>query len=323
MVIASSFEIDEALQLLPFPPERAAAAVERPDARVWLDLQDAEPAEIEAWLDRVVVSHLARRLCLEARDRPGFYPLKQEIVLVIPVLTDAAGAPDADHVVFVFRENLLLTLHRGKVLDSGRMADLHRSESWLPARSIAGLVSAIMIHASLAFLRRTTELRHSVLALEDRMDRDPDAVDADDLMDMRSELNSLGAAICDQLPSVQALSEIDKAFFHLEDAREYMNCALVNLRAVDGTLEWLDGRIGALRTAFQMHAQEQTNRRLSILTILTAIFNPAMLLAAIWGMNFAMMPELDYRFGYPVALGLMLLIGILMYLFFRRGGWLN
>jgi magnesium transporter len=322
-VIASSFEIDEALQLVPLPPESAAAAVEGPDARVWLDLADAEPAELEAWLDRVGVTDLARRLCLDARDRPGFYPLKREIFLVIPILADANGSPKPDYVALLCKDNLLLTLHRGTVLDPRRLAALQQSQSWLPARSIAGLVSALMIHTSLAFLRHTTDLRDTVLAFEERMDREPGAVDADELLDMRSDLISLGAAVADQLPSVQALSATDKAFFQLEDAREYMNCALVNLRAVDGTVEWLDGRIGALRAAFQMNAQEQTNRRLNMLTILTAIFNPAMLLAGIWGMNFVAMPELAYPFGYPVALGVMLLIGILMYLFFRRGGWFD
>ena len=72
-----------------------------------------------------------------------------------------------------------------------------------------------------------------------------------------------------------------------------------------------------------MHAQDETNRRLNMLTILSAIFNPATLLAGIWGMNFTTMPELGYRFGYPIALGLMLLIGVGMYLFFRRNGWFD
>lgn len=323
MVIASSFEINEALQLLPLPPESAAEAVEGPDARIWLDLQDPGPAELEAWLDKLGVMDLARRLCLEARDRPGFYPLKREIFMVIPVLGKAGASRRADYVALLCRENLLLTVRPRAVLDPGELAAVQQSESWLPTRSVAGLVSTILIHTSAAFLRHTTDLRNSILAFEERMDREPDGVAAEDLLDMRSDLISLGAAVSDQLPSVQALSAVDKAFFHLEEAQEYMNCALVNLQAADATLEWLDGRIGNLRAAFQMHAQEQTNRRLNILTILTAIFNPAMLLAAIWGMNFAMMPELDYRFGYPVALGLMLLIGILMYLFFRRGGWLD
>ena len=102
-----------------------------------------------------------------------------------------------------------------------------------------------------------------------------------------------------------------------------MNCALANLQGVDRSLDWLDGRLGALRSGLEMHAQDETNRRLNMLTILSAIFNPATLLAGIWGMNFTTMPELGYRFGYPIALGLMLVIGVGMYLFFRREGWFD
>jgi magnesium transporter len=102
-----------------------------------------------------------------------------------------------------------------------------------------------------------------------------------------------------------------------------MNCALANLQAADQSLDRQDQRIGALRSGFQMYAQDKTNRRLNMLTILSAIFMPITLLAGIWGMNFETMPELKYPFSYPIALGLMALIGSGMYLFFRRKGWLD
>jgi magnesium transporter len=50
---------------------------------------------------------------------------------------------------------------------------------------------------------------------------------------------------------------------------------------------------------------------------------PSTLLAGIWGMNFEWMPELKVPFAYPIALGLMGLIGSGMYLFFRRTGWFD
>jgi magnesium transporter len=50
---------------------------------------------------------------------------------------------------------------------------------------------------------------------------------------------------------------------------------------------------------------------------------PITLLAGIWGMNFETMPELKYVFSYPMALGIMALIGISMYLYFRKHSWLD
>ncbi|KJZ16669.1 magnesium transporter [Halomonas sp. S2151] len=53
-----------------------------------------------------------------------------------------------------------------------------------------------------------------------------------------------------------------------------------------------------------------------------AIFAVATILAGIWGMNFTHMPELDWRLGYPLALGMMVLCCGALYRRFRRTGWL-
>ena len=45
-------------------------------------------------------------------------------------------------------------------------------------------------------------------------------------------------------------------------------------------------------------------------------------LAGIWGMNFQHMPELSWKFGYPLALGLMVVVATYLYRRFRKAGWL-
>ena len=102
-----------------------------------------------------------------------------------------------------------------------------------------------------------------------------------------------------------------------------MNCALVNLEAAQGSLRRLDYKVSDLRAEIQMQAQNKTNHRLAVLTVFSAIFMPLTLMAGIWGMNFESMPELKSSIGYPLALGLMALIGSAMYLFFRKGGWFD
>lgn len=322
-MIINSFQINAALQLVPVDAEEIAEMSQSADARVWLDIEAVETDEYEPWLDKLGVSGLSRRICFEGRDRPGFYPLKKEILMVIPIMAVADMPAEADHMLFLCRENLMFTLHRKSVMNMGRVNVLKESENWLPERSISGLVSAVMISMSLQCLQHATKLRKSVFKLEEKMDRDPDAVEAEDILDIRSDLLALGGVVSDQLPSLRALSGTDKPFFKLKDAQEYMNCALVNLEATDRALDWLDVRIAALRSGFQMHAQDRTNRKLGTLTVLSAIFMPITLLAGIWGMNFEGMPELKLMIGYPAALGLMALIALGMYLFFRKGGWFD
>ena len=93
--------------------------------------------------------------------------------------------------------------------------------------------------------------------------------------------------------------------------------------AADKAADRLDKRIIALRSAFQMNAQEKTNRRLGILTVLSAIFMPMTFLAGIWGMNFEGMPELKHPLAYPSVLGIMIIIASGMYLYFRKSGWFD
>jgi magnesium transporter len=46
------------------------------------------------------------------------------------------------------------------------------------------------------------------------------------------------------------------------------------------------------------------------------------LIAGIYGMNFTHMPELDWTLGYPMAIGLMLLFALVLYVLFKKRGWL-
>ncbi|MFC7334858.1 magnesium transporter CorA family protein [Rhodocista pekingensis] len=66
---------------------------------------------------------------------------------------------------------------------------------------------------------------------------------------------------------------------------------------------------------------EQTNI-IKIFSVAAVAFLPPTLVASIYGMNFAHMPELDQSWGYPLALVLMVLSAILPLLYFRRRGWL-
>ena len=61
---------------------------------------------------------------------------------------------------------------------------------------------------------------------------------------------------------------------------------------------------------------------IKIFSVAAVVFLPPTLVASIYGMNFAIMPELHWRYGYPMAIGLMVLSALLPYLYFKRRGWL-
>src|SRR5690606_8296370 len=61
---------------------------------------------------------------------------------------------------------------------------------------------------------------------------------------------------------------------------------------------------------------------IKIFSVAAVVFLPPWLVASIYGMNFNIMPELEWELGYPMAIGLMILSALLPYLYFRRRGWL-
>lgn len=66
----------------------------------------------------------------------------------------------------------------------------------------------------------------------------------------------------------------------------------------------------------------QQNEEVKKISSWAAILFAPTLVGTVYGMNFAHMPELGWRYGYPMAIALMLLMGLGLYLVFKRRGWL-
>jgi magnesium transporter len=66
---------------------------------------------------------------------------------------------------------------------------------------------------------------------------------------------------------------------------------------------------------------EQTDV-IKIFSVMSVLFLPPTLIASMYGMNFKFMPELAWSLGYPLSIVLMVIAGILPYLYFKRRGWL-
>ncbi|OYU68605.1 MAG: magnesium transporter [Alphaproteobacteria bacterium PA2] len=65
----------------------------------------------------------------------------------------------------------------------------------------------------------------------------------------------------------------------------------------------------------------EQNVTMKFFAVATVLLMPPTLIGAIYGMNFRHMPELDWPLGYPMAIGLMILSGLIPFLWFRRKGW--
>ena len=66
----------------------------------------------------------------------------------------------------------------------------------------------------------------------------------------------------------------------------------------------------------------EQNKIIKIFTVVSVIFMPPTLIASIYGMNFRVMPELSFSFGYPIAIVLMICSSVLTLWYFKRKKWL-
>lgn len=103
--------------------------------------------------------------------------------------------------------------------------------------------------------------------------------------------------------------------------RAYFNDVNDHLQFVLQTLEICRELLSSLVDLYISNNDLRMNDIMKRLTVVSTIFIPLTFLVGVWGMNFKLMPELDWRYGYLAAWGLMAIIGIIIYQYFRKKKW--
>lgn len=93
------------------------------------------------------------------------------------------------------------------------------------------------------------------------------------------------------------------------------------IQAID-TVETFRDMLSSMLDIYLSSMSNKMNEIMKVLTIIATIFIPLTFIAGVYGMNFKFMPELNWRVGYFIVLGLMALVAILMLVYFRRRRWL-
>ncbi|MCW8798318.1 MAG: magnesium/cobalt transporter CorA [Prosthecochloris sp.] len=86
-------------------------------------------------------------------------------------------------------------------------------------------------------------------------------------------------------------------------------------------LETLRDMVAAMHDTYMNYVNNRMNEVMKVLTVIATIFIPLTFIAGVYGMNFRYMPELEWRWGYFGALGVMGLIVVGMVLYFKRKKW--
>ena len=101
----------------------------------------------------------------------------------------------------------------------------------------------------------------------------------------------------------------------IESANHDITSLMESLRFLSARTSFLlDATLGMIST--------EQNQIIKLFSVMAVMLMPPTLVASIYGMNFRYMPELAETWGYPLALGLMFVSGLVPFLYFRKKGWL-
>jgi magnesium transporter len=104
--------------------------------------------------------------------------------------------------------------------------------------------------------------------------------------------------------------------------KDRIRTAARDVQSLTDHISFLSGKIIFLLDATLGMVSIQQNDIIKIFSIAAVVLLPPTLVASVYGMNFELMPELKWFFGYPFALVLMVVSAVLPYLYFKRKGWL-
>ena len=107
-----------------------------------------------------------------------------------------------------------------------------------------------------------------------------------------------------------------------KDARAQVNSMQRDVVSLSDHSTYLTNKITFLLDALLGSVTIQQNNVIKLFSVAAVVFMPPTLVASIYGMNFRHMPELDWYFGYPLALALMVVAAVGPYFFFKWKKWL-
>jgi len=157
--------------------------------------------------------------------------------------------------------------------------------------------------------------------LEAKVIKDPVPANLQIIYKLKSELIFLRKSVW---PLREVISILEKGESVLIDKSTniYLRDIYGHTIQVMDTVETLRDVISGTLDVYLSSVSNKMNEIMKVLTIIATIFIPLTFIAGVYGMNFQYMPELKWVWAYPLILSVMLIIGIVMVIFFKRKKWM-
>ena len=304
---------------------------------VWIDLAFPLQAEVDAVEAALGVELPAKAdmMAIEASSRVYRENGAQVMNLLLVVGVDS-GTPTSEPVSLVLTDNRLVTL---RYSDPRAFRTLEAScVKGAPGPSAQGILVRLLeaaVDRTADILERMGDEIDSTSQLVFGLDRPAGARISN--TDLQHILRRIGATqltlnkVHDSLVTLLKTTSFLQTGPGTEDGnlhkwdkalKERVKSISRDVMSLSENANFLTQNVGFLLDAAMGRISIEQNAIVKIFSVAAVIFLPPTLVASIYGMNFEVMPELNLPFGYPMALGMMVLSAVLPYLYFKKRGWL-
>lgn len=157
-------------------------------------------------------------------------------------------------------------------------------------------------------------------SIEDNSENETIHVMIEKLFDIRADLAKLRRTVNPMSDLLYRINHSER-LNHLKEHRLYFQDVYDHLLKLVEMLDSYRDFSSDIRDSYLSVNSNTMNSIMMTLTVITTIFMPLSFIAGVYGMNFEHMPELHWEFGYFMVLGLMALVAMLMFYYFRAKGW--
>ena len=312
-------------KLADIPVSKISDYISHPDAFVWVALQDATPEELEEMQEEFGLHELAVEDARHGHQRPKIEEYGASLFAVLHLVEPVPGnlkelsLGEVD--VFTGSNYVLSVRNRSQKGFLGVRARCEREPELL--RNGSGFVLYALMDAVVdRYFPILDGLETELEVIEnDIFTKGTARLNIERLYELKGRVMVLKHAVA---PLLEGASKLHGGRVpHIcAGVQDYFRDVVDHLSRINALIDTMRETIG---TAIQVNLAMATIEESEITKRLAAwasIFAVCTAFAGIWGMNFEAMPELKWRYGYAMALGLIVCTSILLYWRFKKARWL-
>lgn len=304
---------------------RSCADVVRQDSITWMNVSGVHDVDLVERLGECFGIHpMTLEDIANTTQRPKVEEFPGYVFMVLKMIAfnEETKTIDIEHVSVILGDHFVISFLEddGDVFDGVR--DRIRAASgrirWMKADYLAySLLDAVVDHYFLAVER----MGDIIEEVDDRLLEDPHPGDIKEIHGLKRAILSLRKAVWPIREEVAMIVKSDSALLTAEGRVFWRDLYDHCIQIID-LVETHRDILGGMHDTYLSTLSHRMNEVMKVLTIISTIFIPLTFIAGVYGMNFKEMPELEWRGGYYSVWVVMIVIGVSLYLFFRRKHWL-